>query len=333
MTTPDNTDLSEVLSEKQSQLRSSVFEVNFTPALLEQSGPANESVRQFLEASRTPNTLRAYRSDLAQFLAYGGRVPCDPSVVAGYLAQTGPGLATATLRRRLVAIGQAHTNVGLPDPCKSDLVRLTLRGILRLHGRPQSQAKPVSKHQLEKIVFGLGRSLRDHRDRALLLVGFFGAFRRSELVNMDVKSVSLVAEGFSIFIPKSKADQERRGRRVTILRRSDSICPVEALQEWISTSGIGYGPIFRSVSHHEEIGEGALSPETINVTLKKRLSRMGVTDVGYSGHSLRAGFVTEAVNAGWPLWKIRQQTGHANDTMLQRYIRHDQVLAEQFSSI
>lgn len=280
-----------------------------------------EEVRRLVHAATSSNTRRAYRSDLAHFLANGGALPATPSNAAAYLARFAGELAVATLTRRLVAIGRAHTSQSLKDPCHAELVRLTLRGIRRTFGRPQKQAQALTKEQLGLLVASLGNSQRDLRDRALLLVGFHGAFRRSELSAVDCKSIAWSEQGIVVTIRKSKTDQERKGRDVAIPRGMASICPVRALECWLDICGISEGAVFRPINRVGRISKEALSADAVSVILKRRLKDLGCDPSDYSGHSLRAGFVTEAVNAGIPAWKIRRQTGHSSDAMLDRYIR------------
>jgi integrase len=141
------------------------------------------------------------------------------------------------------------------------------------------------------------------------------------LIAVDCKSITWSSQGIIIIIRKSKTDQERKGRDVAIRRRGGSTCPVEALEQWIERSGITLGPVFRRIGRAENISERALSAHAVSAILKQRLNEVGRDPSGYSGYSLRAGFVTEAVNAGIPTWKIRRQTGHSSDAMLDRYIR------------
>jgi integrase len=286
-----------------------------------------EKVRRLVQAATAPNTRRAYQSDLAHFLAEGGALPATPADVATYLAQFADKLAVATLARRLVAIGRAHASQGLKNPCQAELVRLTLRGIRRTYGRPQRRALALSKQDIAAICAPLGEALRDLRDRALLLVGFHGAFRRSELIAIDCKSIACSSRGIVITIPKSKTDQERKGREVAIAR-GGLICPVRALECWIEASEIVQGPVFRPISVGQTISETALSGDAVSMILKRRLADIGRESSNYSGHSLRAGFVTEAVNAGISTWKIRRQTGHSSDAMLDRYIRQVEAFSE-----
>jgi integrase len=287
-----------------------------------------ERVRRLVQAATSPNTRRAYRSDLAHFLANGGSLPATAADVSAYLARYAGELAIATLARRLVAIGRAHTSKNLANPCLAELVRLTLRGIRRTYGRPQRQAQALSKEEINSIVAPLGNSLRDLRDRALLLIGFYGAFRRSELSAVDCKSIAWSSRGIVITIRKSKTDQERKGRDVAIPQSGGSICPIRALECWIEASGIVEGSVFRPIDRTGRISKAALSADAVSGILKRRLKETGCDPSGYSGHSLRAGFVTEAVSAGLPTWKIRRHTGHSSDAMLDRYIRQVEAFSD-----
>jgi integrase len=278
-------------------------------------------VLHFIEAATAPNTRRAYDSDLRHFLAWGGFLPASPDVVARYLAAHATTHAVATLARHLVAIRRAHALQGLPDPVRSELVRLTFRGIRRAHGRPQRRAAALTADRLAAIMASLGYSLRDARDRALLLIGFAGAFRRSELSGIDCRSIERTAAGIVITIPKSKTDQEGQARHVAIPRSRNAICPVQALHQWLERSGIKEGPVFRPVSRRGHVLPGQLSGDSIASIVKQRVRAIGLDPARYSGHSLRAGFVTSAANAGAETWRIKAQTGHVSDALVGRYIR------------
>jgi integrase len=325
--TSDNPHLSEITAVGGLDQLGTTFAVNCKRAEEGVGTDVAEKVRQLVQAATSANTRRAYRSDLAHFLINGGTLPATAGDVATYLARFAGKLAVSTLARRLVAIGRAHTSRELKNPCQAELVRLTLRGIRRTYGRSQRQAQALTKQQLNSIIAPLGNSLRDVRDRALLLVGFFGAFRRSELSAVDCKSIAWSGQGIVVTIRKSKTDQERKGRDVAIPSRMASTCPVRALECWLDVSGISEGGVFRPIDRSGKISKESLSSEAVSVILKRRLNAIGLDPVNYSGHSLRAGFVTEAVNAGIPTWKIRRQTGHSSDAMLDRYIRQ----AEAFS--
>lgn len=289
--------------------------------------PITPEVSSYLRASLAPNTQRAYRSDLAHFLAWGGAVPATPEMIANYLAEHAGHHAVATLCRRLVSISKAHAVQGLPSPTDTELVRATLRGIRHTHGSAQRQVSPAVKEDVLSMVAGL-KGIKGIRDRALLLIGFAGAFRRSELVSLTVTDIEQAKQGIIVHLTRSKTDQEGRGRKVAIPYARGSVCPVLALQHWLEVSGITDGPIFRPVNRHGLIADVALTPQAVALIVKERAQAVGLDPANYAGHSLRAGLVTSAATLGVSSWKIRQQTGHKSDTMLSRYIRDANIFVD-----
>jgi site-specific recombinase XerD len=159
-------------------------------------------VLRFVEAATSTNTVRAYDSDLAHFLVWGGTIPADSQVLAQYVAANANTLSAATLARRLVAIRRAHILQGLHDPTTAEVVRLTLRGVRRVHGRPQRRVAPLRLEHLLTIVSALDRSTRDLRDLTLLLIGFASAFRRSELIGINFDWIKCSKRGFEIALPR-----------------------------------------------------------------------------------------------------------------------------------
>ena len=207
-------------------------------------------VKNYVHAAVSDNTRRAYRSDLRHFLDWGGAIPASDGVIAEYLAQHAGALSVATLARRVASISKAHTAKGLPNPVRSELVRSTLRGIRRAHGQPQRRAKPLTKEDLFSVLAATGDGLKNARDRALLLIGFAGAFRRSELVAINVTDIEPVKQGIVISIRHSKTDQEGTGREIGIPHGRTRWCPVAAFNDWLERAGIEEGPIFRPVDRH-----------------------------------------------------------------------------------
>lgn len=277
-------------------------------------------VRDFIRAALSENSRRAYRADLEQFLAWGGMVPASPEIVARYLAAHAGHHAIATLSRRLVSIGKAHTTQGHPSPIDTDLVRATLRGIRHTFGSAQRQVAPAEKEDVLSMVAGLD-GIKGIRDKALLLLGFAGAFRRSELVGLTVADIEQAKHGLIVQLRFSKTDQAGRGRKVAIPYARGSVCPVLALQQWLDIAGIKDGPIFHGVSRHGLISDSAITAQAVALIVKERAEAVGLDPAKFSGHSLRAGLVTSAAKLGVSGWKIRQQTGHKSDAMLARYIR------------
>ena len=288
-------------------------------------GCRDPKILEFIAAATSANTRRAYQSDLAHFLAWGGSIPATAEQVARYLADHAAVLSMATLARRLAGIRAAHVARGLPDPTKAELIRLTFRGIRRRYGRPQRRVAALSRDDLKAIVASLGRSTKDIRDAAILLVGFAGAFRRCELVALDCSDVTIRETATAIVLRRSKTDQTGNGRTLSIPRMDSLMCSVSALERWLLAGQISKGPVFRSVTKGGKVLQSRISPEAIACILKNRLQTIGRDPARYSGHSLRSGFATGAARIGVPMWRIRAQTGHLSDSMLERYIREGEA--------
>ena len=284
------------------------------------SARLSPKICEYLKASLSDNSRRAYRSDLNHFLFFGGTIPATPETVASYLAAYAGQHTVATLCRRLVSIRKAHTAQSYPSPTDSELVRATLRGIRHTHGSAQRQVTAAVKEDVLAMVAALD-GIKGIRDRALLLIGFAGAFRRSELVSLTVNDIEQAQQGLIVQLRFSKTDQDGRGRKIAIPYARGSVCPVLAFQQWLSVSGITTGHVFRSVNRHGVIAEAPLSPQSVALIVKARAEIAGLDPANYSGHSLRSGLVTSAALAGVSSWKIREQTGHKSDAMLARYIR------------
>ncbi len=285
-------------------------------------------VRNYVRESLSENSRRAYASDLRHFEHWGGTIPCTDKSLAEYLAQHAGMLSVATLRRRVASISKAHDAQALPNPTSAELVKATLRGIKRTHGTSQRQAKPLVKEDLFAVLTVMGDSLKDIRDRALLLIGFASAFRRSELVAINCKDIEWVRQGIVVNVRRSKTDQEGAGRKVGIPYGRTQWCPVTALSEWLEFSGIEDGAVFRRVDRHGNLIDQRLSGEAVSLMIKGRVADAELDAEGYSGHSLRAGFATSAAATGISSWKIRQQTGHTSEAMLKRYVRDGELFVD-----
>ncbi len=297
------------------------------PALANLAGTkCDEKVFKYLNAALAENTVLAYRTDLNHFLGWGGAIPAQPESVANYIAHFATRLAPSTLSRRLVAIGHAHVDQGLPSPTDSALVRATLRGVRRTCSRPVRQVAPLQKADLQKVVRGLS-GLDGLRDTALLL-GFAGAFRRSELVSLNVDDVAFSDAGMVVRIKRCKTDQEGQGRVVAIPRVRGRCCPTKKLEEWLTVSAITSGPIFRRFNCYGQLQAARLSAQSVALIIKHRADALGLDSTQFSGHSLRAGFATNAANKGASSARIRGQTGHKSDAMVQRYIRNSQLFTD-----
>lgn len=179
---------------------------------------------------------------------------------------------------------------------------------------------PLLKQDLLSIL-PLMIGLKGVRDRAMLLLGFAGALRRSELVALDVEDLHSVQEGLILNIRRSKTDQEANGRKVAIPYGRTHACPVRAVEAWIAHAKLAHGPIFRSIRKGGRLDARRLSSQSVALIVKHYAAACGLDSDRVSGHSLRAGLVTSAAQAGVAMHKIQQQSGHRSTQMLARYIR------------
>jgi integrase len=294
------------------------------------------TVLRYVDCALSANTKRAYKADLARFRAWGGQIPCSVHLLARYLADSADSLKASTLSRQLAAIAHAHNAKSLPSPCQSSLVKSTLRGIRRAHGCAQKQALPITPSMLRLITRPRSEfsKLQNIRDRALLLVGFAGGFRRSELVSLRLGDVAFKGEGVVLRVRGGKTDPFARGRDVAIpYANKSSECAVTALKRWLEllkptallsasrTGSLRDIALFSGVDRHGNL-RGALHAASIGWILTRRMHAAGIQSAGFSAHSLRAGLVTSAARAGVPLWSIQRQTGHRSMQTVQRYIRN-----------
>jgi site-specific recombinase XerD len=297
-----------------------------------------ERANEYVKHSKADATLRAYRADWASFKTWSANhgldsLPADPRTVALYLADSATSVKVATLARRLAAISKAHQTAGYESPAslKHAAVSEVWKGIRRTHGVAQTQKAPTLIEDVRLMVGAItdvGKELIGLRDRALLLIGFAGAFRRSELVALNVKDVQETADGLVITLSRSKTDQEGVGRKVGIPYGSTpDTCPVRAYRRWMEASAITAGPVFRSVNRHGQI-HTSLSAQSVALIVKRYAQAAGLDWSKYAGHSLRAGLATSAAIAGVSEMAIMRQTGHKSTNMVRRYIRDANIFRE-----
>lgn len=282
---------------------------------------APASVQSVLHQSVSDNTKRAYRADMAHYAATQRHVPTTPESLAEYLVEMAGQYAVATIHRRLISVSKAHRALGFDDPAKSELVKATMKGIRRNYGVKQRQAKALLRDDLFAILSKLGNRPKDIRDRALLLLGFTTAMRRSELASLECSDLEFVSKGLLVHLRHSKTDQEGQGRMIAVPYGRSRHCAVQAVQTWISLAAIHEGALFRSMDKHGHISNQRISGEAVCYVVKSRITEAGYDPANFSGHSLRAGFATSAAQAGASSYKIRQTTGHKSEASLNRYIR------------
>ena len=284
-----------------------------------------------------PATLRAYRADWAHYAAWCAAkgfmsVPADPAIVGAYLASLAESHAPSTIRRRLAALGKMHRFNDLPwNPAHRD-IQGPLQGLLRTHGRPPQKAAALTLPMLRRLVATCDTSARGRRDRALLLFGFAGALRRSELVALQVEDVAVVAGGLRLRISRGKTDQAGQGAEIGLPRgRHAETCPVRAFDAWQAVAKRKAGPLFRKISTAGRIGDAALHPDAVRRVLARRIAMAGITVEGFdrlSAHALRVGFITEAYDKGIRDEDIMRHTRHRDLRTMRGYVQRAGLVSE-----
>jgi site-specific recombinase XerD len=285
-----------------------------------------EAAASFARQEKAPATRAAYRSDFALFrvwcLAKGVEaLPARPESVAAYLAhEAAKGSAASTITRRCAAIRYAHRLADLEPPTASEQVRATLRGLRRAIGAAPARKVPVLAEQARAMADSAPANLKGLRDRSLLLLGFAGAFRRSELVALDVRDIEESDDGFKVLIRRSKTDQEGHGETIAIVR-GHRACPVKAVKAWVAAAGITEGPLFRPVAKGGRLSNRRLTDKSVCDLVKAYAGRLGLNATDFGAHSLRAGFLTSAARRGASVFKMRDVSRHKSMDVLQVYIR------------
>lgn len=261
----------------------------------------------YITAATSQNTRKAYRSDIAHYETWGGKLPASPEYLLAYLHAFATSLNPRTLGRRLVALKQWHVYQQFPDPTLNPTVKKTMIGILRLHGKPKAKARPVLPDELALMAHCLSTqpTLAAARDNALLQIGFLGGLRRSELVAIQFEHLRFEPAGLEILLPSSKTDQQNMGQYCAIPHGNSKLCAISALKQWLAISNITAGPLFRRVFGDDQLGLKPLTPLMVNQILKKRALEANIPDPQtFSSHSLRRGLATCAARAGAPLQAI-----------------------------
>jgi site-specific recombinase XerD len=289
--------------------------------------PSLEQVREFIRASKADSTLRGYKSDWRHFCQWCEEhglctLPASPESVASFIAECAARLKVGSIQRRLNAIAEAHKVLGLESPTSSGMVRNTLKGIKRTMGTASVQKAAALTDDIRAMLEATDAGLIGLRDRALVLSGFAGAFRRAELVGLDLPNLDFSRDGLTVTLRRSKTDQDGHGRRIGIPYGSNpETCPVRVLQTWLEQVPIIYGPVFRSINRHGQVQARRLSTADVARIVKKLAVRANRDASKYAGHSLRAGHATSAAIAGASERSIMNQTGHRSVQMVRRYIR------------
>ena len=284
--------------------------------------------RRFLAAAEAEGTRRNYATDWRAFVAWCGShgfesLPADAEVVALYLTDFARDHKASTVVRRAVGIAKGHRRAGYLSPTEVESVRLVLAGIRRTKGMAPVQKSPLLTDDVLALVATCDAdTLAGVRDRALLLVGYMGAFRRSELAALDVEDLQDRPEGMAINLRRSKVDQEARGRRKVLVYGSvPATCPVTAARAWMARTAPATGPVFRPVDRHGRLGPGRLSGQGVAAVVKRAALAAGLDPSFFAGHSLRAGHVTQAKRNDATDLEVMSQTHHRSAESISGYVR------------
>jgi site-specific recombinase XerD len=297
--------------------------------------PFLAEAESYARRAKAENTLRAYRSDWAAFEKFCRerdvvQLPASPATVAAYAAEAARALKANTVERRLTAISQAHQIAGYPSPAEEKLVRTVMAGVRRVKGTAQQGRDPLTADLLRKMLKCLSGDSRAVRDRALLLIGFAGAFRRSEVVRLRFEDVRVTGEGLVVTIPQSKTDPDGEGQTVGIPYGSHpESCPVRALEVWIERAGITEGVLFPALGRWG--GEPSAKPlgdHQLAKIIKRLAASAGLDPHVFSGHSLRSGLATSAAEGGASERSIMDQTRHRSLKQVRKYIRRGSLFRD-----
>lgn len=284
------------------------------------------------------NTRRSYACDWSDFRSWCQKrsrvaLPASPETVALYLTARSRTHKVSSLSRRLTVIGKVHRACGTDSPTAHERVRRLWRGILREKGAAPERKAPVLTADLRKMIALLDKDLAGIRDRALLLFGFAGALRRSELVALNLGDLQLTDAGIIVTVRRGKTDQAGRGRKIGIPHgQYEATCPVKAMLAWIRAAEVSRGPLFRKVNRHGQLEGARLSDKSVALIIKRAMKRAGFRPAEFSGHSLRAGLATSAAIAGADERSIQNQTGHASLKVLRTYIRDGSLFRNNAAS-
>ena len=295
----------------------------------------HEATLNNLKSSKSDNTLRAYRSDFKDFGAFCAKhglnsLPSEPKIISLYLTYLSKNSKISTLRRRLVSISMVHKFKGHYLDTKHPIIVENLMGIRRVKGSIQNGKKPLLINHLKSIINAIDKEnyeeIKKLRDKSIILIGFGGGFRRTELISINYEDLEFVSEGLKIIIRRSKTDQFGEGMIKGLPYFNNvNYCPVLNLKKWLEISKIKSGPIFRRFSKGSFITNNRLTDQSVVLLIKKYLNLAGIENKNFAGHSLRSGFATVAAESGANERSIMAMTGHKTTQMVRRYIREANI--------
>lgn len=279
------------------------------------------------------NTRRALESDWRTFTNFCSELgltnlPALPETVIEYITSVSEHYATSTISRHLSSIKRLHLMTGHPSPTEHPTAKAVWKGILRVKGRKSEGKSPLMIDHIRKIVRMFDSSLCGTRNKALLLVGFMGGLRRSELANLNVEHLHWQDEGVVLYIPFSKTDQEGSGKEIPLPEAENKdFCPVRALKSWLKLRGEQPGALWLQTYKNEMLRDDRITDMWISVLIKRWVMNIGLDPKVYSGHSMRTGLATSLAEIGVDVFDIQQHLKHAKVETTLHYVR----MAERFS--
>jgi site-specific recombinase XerD len=291
----------------------------------------------FYDNSKSQNTKRAYKTDIDNYIAFCESMnleymPGSVKTIALYISYMSADYKVSTIKRRLSAVSSYHLERNLSNPVAAEPIKILLKGLKREKGVAADQKNPLLTNDLAKIIYSMPDTLKATRDKAILLIGFAGAFRRSELSSLNIEDVEFVESGAIINLRRSKTDQEGRGQKKAIsCGTNPDTCPVNALKNWIESAGIKTGALFVSMDRHGNLKQ-RITSQSIALIIKKYAKLVGYDIKDFSGHSLRAGFATQASKNGASDHKIKEHGGWKS-SVYHQYIRSGELFHNNASAM
>ncbi len=294
-----------------------------------------QEILELLNHSKSDNTKLAYDSDWKSFTQFCSiynhtPIPANEMIIIHYMSELSKTLKFSTIKRHIASISKAHTSAKFISPTNHPLVKEALDAISRTKGNKQTPKKALILEDLKRLIDIIDVStLQGKRDKALLLLGFATASRRSELVSINAEDIEYNDKGIDINIHESKKE---RWIKKSILYTNNDYCPIVAIKEWLLASHIKTDSLFRSINKVNTVME-RLSDHAVAEIIKKYVKLAGLDPSIYSGHSLRSGFITSAGEQGFDLSSIKRQSGHSTVTMIDRYTQEGQRYKNNATSI
>jgi len=295
--------------------------------IIKEQSRLDELTRDYMRQALSPSTVKFYGIDLSIFESWCNSMslqalPAEPATVANFIAhEADRGIKPATLIRRLAAIRMKHEANGHVNPAQHKGVKAVMKGIKRTMGTAQDKKAPATAERITSMILHCPDTITGKRDRALLLLGFAGALRRSELVALTINDIEYTPEGIKVTIRKSKTDQEGQGQVIAI-PNGNGFRIVDVLTTWLNAANITSGALFRPIKKGGAIQDAALTPRSVATIVKLYAGLAGLTIADFSGHSLRAGFITSGAETGADLFKLMEVSRHTHPKTVMGYVRN-----------